>query len=49
MKNMLVFVKIDGVVGNIVFDSLHIMSNLTDSKILLSDYQNFVFLLLIKE
>ena len=46
---MLVFVEINGVVGNIVFDSSPIMSNLTDSKILLSDYQNFVFLLLIKE
>ena len=44
MKNMLVFVKIDGVVGNIVFDFSSIMTNLTDSKISVSDYRNIIFL-----
>ena len=33
----------NGVVGNIVFDSLYIMTNLTDSKTSLSDYQKLIF------
>ena len=33
----------NGVVGNIVFDSLSIMTNLTDSKTSLSDYQKLIF------